>query len=127
MPELKEVVEMVTKQTEPELDSWTEQERRHRRIVRNRKTGAFAVVAAVLAVAAIVAITLPREDRTTDVGTNGPAVTPSGPYVLNLTTGSITELPDNLPAASLYAVSPDARRSSAPRAAARRAPSGSRI
>jgi hypothetical protein len=105
MPELKEVFEMITKQTEPDLSSWNDQERRQRRTVRNRKVGAFALVAALLAVATIVTITLPREDRTTDIGTR-PA-TPSGRYYLNLTTGATTPLPDTVPEASLYAVSPD--------------------
>jgi Tol biopolymer transport system component len=107
MPELKEVFDMVTKQTGPDLGSWNDQERRQRRSVRNRKIGAFAVVAAVLAVAAIVAITLPGDDRTKDVGTDPRPETPSGPYDLNLTTGVTTPLPDSLPEASLYAVSPD--------------------
>jgi len=105
MPELKEVFDMVTKQTEPDIGSWNDQERRQRRSVRNRKVGAFALVAGLLAVAAIVAITLPREDRTTDTGTDPRP--PSGPYHLNLTTGATTPLPDSLPEASLYAVSPD--------------------
>jgi dipeptidyl aminopeptidase/acylaminoacyl peptidase len=105
MPDMKEVFDMVTKQTEPDLSSWNDQERRQRRTVRNRKVGAIALVAAVLAGAAIVALTLPKEDRTTDVGTR--PETPSGPYHLNLTTLETTSLPDTLPEASLYAVSPD--------------------
>ena len=48
MPELKEVFEMVTKQTEPDLDAWQEQEQRQRRAARNRKVSALAPVAAVL-------------------------------------------------------------------------------
>lgn len=105
MPELKEVFDMVTKQAEPDLSSWNDQERRQRRTVRNRKIGAFALVAALLAVAAIVAITLPREDRTTDTGTDPRP--PSGPHYLNLTTGATIPLAETLPEASLYAVSPD--------------------
>jgi Tol biopolymer transport system component len=105
MPELKEVFDMVTKQTEPDLGSWNDQERRQRRSVRNRKIGAFALVAAVLAVAAIVAITLPREERTTDVGTR--PETPSGPYYVNLATGATTPLPESILGGSLYFTSPD--------------------
>ena len=105
MPELKEVFDMVTKQTEPDLSSWNDQERRQRRRGRNRKIGAFAVVAAVLVVAAIVAITIPREDRTTDVGTK--PETPSGPYYVNLTTGATTTLPESILGGSLYFTSPD--------------------
>ena len=61
MHELKEVFDMVVKQAEPDLGSWNDQERRQRRTARNRKIGAFAVVAALLAGAAIVALTLRRK------------------------------------------------------------------
>jgi Tol biopolymer transport system component len=105
MPELKEVFEMVTKQTEPDVDSWRQQEQKQRRTTRNRKVGAFAMVAALLVVAVIVAIALPQDARRpTDVGVQPP---PSSPHVLDLTTGAATALPDSLPEASLYAVSPD--------------------
>lgn len=45
MLELREVFEMVTKQTEPDLDSWKKQEDRQRRASRNRKVGVVALVA----------------------------------------------------------------------------------
>ena len=48
MPDLREVFEMVRQQTEPDLDSWAEQERRMRRATRKRKLSALALVAAVL-------------------------------------------------------------------------------
>ena len=55
MPELKEVFDMVTKQTEPEADSWREQEQRQRRFARNRRIGAISVAAAIcLATVAVV-------------------------------------------------------------------------
>jgi hypothetical protein len=79
MPELKEVFEMVTKQTEPDLGSWNDQEQRQRRSVRNRKIGAFAIVAAVVAGAAILAFTLPGGDGTTDVGSNPTTEAPTAP------------------------------------------------
>jgi len=47
MPELKEVFEMVTNQTEPDLDSWKQQDERQRRTARNRKLGVFALAAAI--------------------------------------------------------------------------------
>jgi hypothetical protein len=37
--ELREVFEMVTKQAEPDVDAWRDQERRQRRKSRNRKLG----------------------------------------------------------------------------------------
>jgi Tol biopolymer transport system component len=71
MSELREVFEMVTKQTEPDLDSWKQQEARQRRTSRNRKVGAIALVAAlVVAVLAFVTVVLPGE------GENG---TPADP------------------------------------------------
>jgi Tol biopolymer transport system component len=48
MTELKELFDMVTNKTEPDLDSWKEQEKRQRRTMRNRKVGAIALVAALL-------------------------------------------------------------------------------
>lgn len=55
MPELREVFEMTTKQIEPDMDSWREQEGRQRRSTRNKKIGALAV-AAVIGVAAVALI-----------------------------------------------------------------------
>jgi hypothetical protein len=98
---------MATQKVRPDLDSWKDQEGRQQRSARNRKIGAFAMVAALLAVAAIVAINLPGEEPATDVGNDPGVEAPSGPYHLNLTTGATTPLPDSLPEASLYAVSPD--------------------
>jgi Tol biopolymer transport system component len=54
MSELREVFEMVTKQTEPDVDAWKDQERRQRKANRNKKIGAIAVAAAL--VIALVAI-----------------------------------------------------------------------
>jgi dipeptidyl aminopeptidase/acylaminoacyl peptidase len=56
MAELKEVFEMVTKQTEPDLDSWKQQEDRHRRAARNRKVGALALVAAIVVALGVFAL-----------------------------------------------------------------------
>jgi Tol biopolymer transport system component len=49
-----EVFEMVTKQTEPDLDAWKQQEERQRKTARNRKAGAIAIVAAIAAAVVIV-------------------------------------------------------------------------
>jgi hypothetical protein len=63
MSELREVFEMVTKQTEPDVDAWRDQERRQRRKSRNRKVGALAIAAAIGIVAVVVVI------RAADEGT----------------------------------------------------------
>ena len=72
MPELREVFEMVTKQTEPDLDAWHQQERRMRRAARNRRVGAIGLVAA-LGVAAVVIVVASRAEpnRPVDVGDRG--------------------------------------------------------
>jgi hypothetical protein len=62
MPEMREVYEMVTEQTEPDVDSWREQERLQRRKSRDRKLGALAV-AAVFVAALILAIRFTSEDQ----------------------------------------------------------------
>lgn len=68
MPELREVFEMVTKQTEPDVDAWKEQERRQRRVSRNRKLGALAVAAAIGIVAVVVVIRAVDEGTGTQPG-----------------------------------------------------------
>jgi Tol biopolymer transport system component len=110
MPELKEVFDMVTKQTEPDLSSWNDQERRQRRTSRNRKFGAYAMVAALLVAVLIAAITLPREDRSADVGIDPTRELDAGHYVLDLRTGAATRLPVALAGGFSYAVSPDGTR-----------------
>jgi hypothetical protein len=72
MPELKEVFEMVTKQTEPDLDAWHQQERRMRRAARNRRMGAIGLVAS-LGLAAVVIVVASRtgQDQPIDVGDRG--------------------------------------------------------
>jgi hypothetical protein len=47
MPELREVFEMTTKQVEPDLDAFREQEGLQRRSTRNKRIWAFAVAAAI--------------------------------------------------------------------------------
>jgi Tol biopolymer transport system component len=54
--ELREVFEMVTKQTEPEPDARWEQERRQRRRSRNRKLGALAIATTIGIVAVVVSL-----------------------------------------------------------------------
>jgi hypothetical protein len=86
MSELREVFEMVTKQTEPDVDAWREQERRQRRASRNRRLSALALVAAIGIVAVIVVI------RAVDDGTGtqpGGQPTPTGAEPI----GSITSGP----------------------------------
>jgi hypothetical protein len=71
MSELREVFEMVTKQTEPDSDAWREQERRQRRASRNRKLGALGIAAAIGIVAVVVVIRAADEGTGTQPGGQG--------------------------------------------------------
>ncbi len=75
MADLKEIFDMVTNKTEPDLDAWQQQERRQRRKAFGRRTAAFAVAAVVLA-AAIVAVAALR-----DTPANEPAASTPPPLV----------------------------------------------
>ena len=46
---------MVTKQTEPDLDTWKQEQERQRRKLRNRELGALAIVAALALIVAMLA------------------------------------------------------------------------
>ena len=111
MPELKEVFAMVTKQTEPEVDSWKEQEQRQRRLSRNRRFGALAVAAAIGLVAVVLGI------RAANDGTGTPtppgSAVPETDYLIDLNTGEMTALPTSIASdgrSDWYAVSPDGTR-----------------
>jgi Tol biopolymer transport system component len=115
MAELKEVFEMVTKQTEPDLDSWREQERRQRRTARNRRMGAIALVAAIVGALVIATLTLPDKDLTKDTGTDPSPAHDSlpdgsiGAQIVGLdgtVVGRILGLP---PGSSALEMSPDGR------------------
>jgi Tol biopolymer transport system component len=93
MPELREVFELVKEQIEPNLDSWTEQERRHRRASRNRRLGAFALVAMLGVLAAVFAIQLLDDDppiKPAVLPEVPPVETAPGMYAVDLTTGEDT-------------------------------------
>jgi Tol biopolymer transport system component len=96
MTELREVFEMVTKQTEPDLDAWRDQEHRQRRAARNRKAGAIALVAAlVLGVIAFATVLRPGGDSKVAPANNGKAqhqdaTPPFGAQIIGLD-GSVLE------------------------------------
>ena len=76
MSELREVFEMVTKQTEPDVDAWKDQERRQHKANRNRKIGAIAVVAMLVAAAVALGISALGSDDVQPAG-SGTKPTPS--------------------------------------------------
>ena len=111
MPDLREVFELVKQQTEPDQDSWAEQERRIRSSQRKRKYGALALVAALAAVIAIVvASNLDADDQGVAPASNGPsgvvAPSPSELAFLDLATGATTGA-GIVPGGSEVDVSPD--------------------
>jgi Tol biopolymer transport system component len=114
-PTIREVFEMITKQTEPDKDSWKEQEERQRRAARNRRVGTYALVAAVIAGIAVV-IALVRPGR--HVQPAGHATNPAGSLqvtrqdtiVVGLDAKTLATVP-GLPAdAFALSLSPDASR-----------------
>ena len=79
MPDLREAFEMVKQQTQPDQDSWSEQERRMRRGERKRKIGALASVAALLLVVTIVVVSnLEDPNPRAAPASDGPSVVPAG-------------------------------------------------
>jgi len=94
MHDLREVFEMVTKQTEPDLDSWKKQEDRQRQRSRNRRIGAIAVAAAAAIAIGAFALASRPGSGTTSV-TNPPA--PSVPFVTTPPIGAQLVAPDGTP------------------------------
>jgi dipeptidyl aminopeptidase/acylaminoacyl peptidase len=111
MPELREVFEMTTRQVEPDVDAWREQERHQRRSSRNKRVGAFAVAAAIGLAAVVLVFFLNRTEPSANRPAGDPSPTPrtetSGPSFLDLQTGDTTPLPESLLGGSLYFTSPD--------------------
>jgi Tol biopolymer transport system component len=135
MAELKDVFETVTRQAEPDLDSWNQQERRQRSTARNRKLGAFAVAASIAVVGALLFVrSAPNEHPSQPAGRGIPSTeaaplvhipieyskpVPDAPgvdYIIDLNTNELTPLPDSIlqsvvtatrPAWGRFAASPD--------------------
>jgi WD40-like Beta Propeller Repeat len=110
MPELGEVFEMTTKQIEPDVDAWREQERHQRRANRSRSIGAFAVAAAIgLAAVVLIVVNRPGGSDIVPVGRPSPPATTATPdrFFLDLRTGVATPLPEGIPYGKFYMASPD--------------------
>lgn len=113
MSELKELFDMVTKQTEPDLNSWKEQEERQRRTARKRKLGAFAATAAVI-VAGVVGFAALRDGDgdvvpplSSPTESSGGATNAVSHSFVDLSTGERTQVPTYLGTARLPEVSPN--------------------
>ena len=106
MPDLREVFEMTTKQMEPDLDAWREQEKLQRRSSRNKKLGAFAVAAAI-GLGAVVFVLANQGDPNPDekvVVSTPSSTTPliTGAFLLDLGSGDAAQLPDAIDDGSIY-------------------------
>ena len=110
MPEMREVFEMTTKQVEPDVDAWREQEKYQRRSSRNKRIGAFAIAAAI-GLVAVVFVLLNRTGPSTNTPGANPSPRPlpefSVPSLVDLQTGGATPLPQSILGGSLYFTSPD--------------------
>jgi TolB protein len=111
--DLKELFDMVTNKTEPDIDAWQEQEQRQRRRGTGRRAAAFAAVA-VIAVVAIVAAVLAQgseQGQPMISSTPPPVVTPgsSSLVAIDVASGAQTQLLSDV-AAFRAAVSPDGTR-----------------
>lgn len=110
MPELREVFEMTTKQIEPDVDAWREQERHQRRSSRNRRNGAIAVAAAI-GLVAVVLIVSNRPGSETQVPGSDPSRTQlpelSTQSFVDLGTGEVTSLPETIRGGAIYSTSPN--------------------
>jgi hypothetical protein len=116
MPDLKEVFDMTTKEVEPDLDAWREQQQRQRAASRRKRMGAFAVAAAIAAVAVLAVVSGGNEPKTRTLISQPTRIVsppfipidyPIDPYILDLRTGVATALPDVISDGGIYDVSPD--------------------
>lgn len=106
MADLREVFEMTTKQMEPDLDAWREQEKLQRRSSRRKRIGAFAVAAAI-GLGAVVLVLVNQDSSNPDeevvATTPSSTVTPiTGAFLLELGSGDMTQLPDGIDDGSIY-------------------------
>jgi Tol biopolymer transport system component len=110
MPELREVFQMTTKQIEPDVDAWHEQEKHQRRSSRNKRIGVFAMAAAIgLAAVVLIVVSRPGTETTTPAGNPSPTPVPniSTASLVDLRTGAVTSLPGTIGGGEFYSTSPD--------------------
>lgn len=110
MPDVQEVFRVSTQKIRPEPEALERQHGLQRRTSRNRKTGTFALVAALIAILVAVFALVRPSGSTTSVpageGTAGPAVAP-GIYSVDVASGALTPFPDPGPGTGGFVYSPD--------------------
>lgn len=113
MPEAREVFEMVRRQTEPAVHVWwEEQERRQRRVARNRKIGAISLSAALAVAVALFVLdgsdaTDQRRETNQVAGRTGAIPSERGIYLFDLETRQATRVADIVSLKPTITVSPD--------------------
>jgi Tol biopolymer transport system component len=113
MSELKEVFDMVTKQTEPDKDSWKQQEQKQVRTARNRRWAALAVAAAIVGLIAIgFALVRPSHSNVpashpSPTGTAFNTTVPIGAQVVSSSGTPLSQLPGDFSNATSLQLSPD--------------------
>jgi hypothetical protein len=117
MPDVREVFQMSTQKVRPDRGFMDRQDQRQRRRTRNRKVGAYVVVAAMIAIVAGFAVVSQRDGADgvpADSGTPSQSATEAVSVVtsfyLDIATGDRTPVAANLTAARLMEVSPDGTR-----------------
>jgi hypothetical protein len=116
MSDVKELFDMVTNKTEPDLGSWKEQEDRQRTKARQRRIGAFALAAAIVALVVIAFATLGEGDTGGGVPLGGEDSASGEPgdvithWYVDIATGERTPVAVNLGGARIPEVSPDGQR-----------------
>lgn len=113
MPELQEVFRMVTQKVDQDDGALERQVAKQRRAARNRRVGAFTVVALLIAATVAVFVSTGLGTDGTPAGSVSPTAAPAfgalaTGSMLNLDTGAVTPLPASIGAeGTYYAVSPD--------------------
>jgi Tol biopolymer transport system component len=113
MPDVQEVFRMSTQKVRPDRGFTERQESHQRRRMRNRKLGAYAVVAAMIAVGAIAIVSTQQRDtgETQPAGTTDVSSAPGGAVITNsyvdIETGERSPVPIRLSGARLLEVSPN--------------------
>jgi Tol biopolymer transport system component len=114
MTELKEVFEMVTKQTEPDRDSWKRQEDRQHTRSRNRKAATLGLAAAiVIGLVAVAFVSRPGTEpaigthRTTPSPVPLRTTPPIGAQIVGIHGTAVQQLAEMPPGATGLRLSPD--------------------
>jgi Tol biopolymer transport system component len=109
--DMKELFDMVTNKTEPDVGIWQEQQRRQHRHSRVRRAGAFTAAAAIAVGAIVAAVIAQGDEQGQPLQTSPPPVVFPGTSLvgIDVATGARTQVVSDV-AAFRAAVSPDGTR-----------------